>query len=137
MAKPTTADIEAVYTQAAEGGLTRDQADAIAAPALGASLTGPITSLTGALSNRDLHRAAGAISDEIRHRTPRPPRPATLFQIGEVGRALMARKRANLAPLPGHERFHTAAGTPDRGLITRARLTADEADAILTDLRSA
>lgn len=138
MAKPSTEDIEAVYAEAAEGGLTQEEADTIAAPALGAVLGGrPITTLAGALSGNDLRKAANVIREEIRRRAPKPARKATPAQIGEIGRALMARKRAGLAPLPGHERFHTAAGTPDRGLVTRAWLTAAEADDILTALRGA
>lgn len=138
MAQPTTADIEAVYAEAAAGGLAREQADAAGAPALGAILGGrKITTLTDARSNNDLRKAANLIREEIRRQAPPKPRTATLFQIGEIGRALWARKKAGLPPLPGHERFHTAAGTPSRELVIRARLAEAEATEILSTLRSA
>lgn len=136
MAKPSPADVEALYATAEAGGLTRAEADAAAAPALGAGLAGPITSLTGALSGAALRRAAARIDDEVRARRPKPARRAGLALEGDARMALNRRHKAGLPPVEGWEHLYAKSGAPSFEKIRAARLTEDQARQIVAAVKA-
>jgi len=136
VAKPDPREIEALYQEGADAGLTRVEVDVIALPHLARRMGQEPTAASQIGSRRELSTVRGALAAEIgrRQRATAAGQPrATARQVDYLVDLLVARARAgDGGGLVGCARFYADDGSVDTARV--AALTRTEASQLITSL---